>query len=99
MVAARQLVSGDLGTEHLPAGVSPLWGLRDLAGMSKNWCQQGREDCMRSSIWLLAVMVLTLGVSTQAGYAQGSTAGARAGQPSGQRAGAPPAQAADRKST
>jgi peptidyl-prolyl cis-trans isomerase B (cyclophilin B) len=49
---------------------------------------------MRSSIWLLAVMVLTLEVSTQAGYAQGSTAGARAGQPSGQRAGAPPAQAA-----
>ena len=49
---------------------------------------------MRSSIWLLAVMALTLGVVTETGNAQGSTAGARAGQPSGQRAGAPPAQAA-----
>jgi peptidyl-prolyl cis-trans isomerase B (cyclophilin B) len=49
---------------------------------------------MRSSIWLLAVMALTLGVGTETGMAQGSTAGARAGQPSGQRAGAPPAQAA-----
>src|SRR5687768_2315317 len=73
--------------------------------MSKNWSAsavaeatvgRGGEDCMRSSMWLLAVG-LVIGSMTHAPSAQG-TSGARAAQPTGQRAGGQPA-AAPRRST
>ena len=44
VVAVHQPVSGDLGPERLPAGVSALRGLRDRGRLSKNWCRKrGRE--------------------------------------------------------
>ena len=37
----HQSVSGDVGTERLPAGLPAVRGLRDRGGLSKNW--RGRE--------------------------------------------------------
>ena len=93
LVALHQPVSGDLGTERLPAGVPALRRLRDRRRLSKNWC--GQEEAMKRTacVWV-AVLMRGVGVGPSSsrrpragGTGRAAAAGTRCGGGAGSRAG------------